>query len=597
MKTKRNILFTSLIIIIYIATVLIYSASLIAEYRTGPERSDFRISELVRETRQNAQANLPGSDPFNRTLLLSMGDLRDLAGLQVLKDGSLIFSYPRDLGGSNAGRSSLVRVKSEKIKAKDGSELTMTAAVYLITPDSIFKKGIIAFAVILLTTIAAIIHLVMLYRSESGKGAVQEKDSEKDKNDFFDDDILEEDSQRIENTLNRTQVMDEPTVEIQDAPIEEKIDDDAYLPDITESSDSEPKPEMDDETFDEEAAEKAISESVKDFDSKSEADSVPAQDEITQAQTVFEEPPLDENSPENADETDVQNATVMEKADESETDAENEENDAEAFDVPVLGTNLTQEEYQALTKGLITDSNDEEPVPEMQVTLPAENTPAKIFTDGLSSRKEEKSLPQTNYLKPLPALPEKKDENVATKPLAGKRPMPEGLFSPETGFGWEEYMMPRLDSELMKSAASDQDLSLFMLNIPKFDWTSEAGEEIIKIIEDCFQFKDLIFEYGESGCSAIMQNINIVNALKTAENLHTQIIATLAKRSIYRVVNIGISSRSLRLISGKRLANEAEQALLHAMNEKNTPIVAFKVNPEKYRKYISREVAKLEGKD
>ena len=575
MKTKKNILFTVLIFTIYIATVLTYAISLLAEYRTGPERADFRISELIRETRQNAQTNLPGSDSFNSALIHSMSNTSDLAGLQVLKDGKLIFSYPKDLSESKAGSSSLVRVKSEKIKGKDGSELTLTAAVYLVTPESISIKGLIAFAVILLTTVGAIIHLILLYRTEKlnetpSQTSKAKDDSESD--DYFDDELLEEDSQRIENTLKRTEDDAKKINSDSDTtadPVDNPVEDEDYLPDIDESMDF--KPDLEDDL------EREIRNEIeKDFDNEetvadAKEENAP-EPESKSEETVYDEPPLENE--------------------ESEPELDDSDNDV-AYEIPVLGTNLTQEEYQALTKDLITEPSEEE-FSEAQYTLPVvENTPAKIFSDGLSQRKPEKETPPTNYLKPLPSLPEKKEE-PALKPAAGNRPMPEGLFSPETGFGWEEYMMPRLDSELMKSAASDQDISLFMLNIPKFDWTSEAGDEIIKIIEETFQFKDLIFEYGESGCSAIMQNMNITKALKTAEDLHTNIISTLAKRNIYRIVNMGISSRSLRMISGKRLANEAEQALLHAMNEKNTPIVAFKVNPEKYRKYIAREVAKLE---
>lgn len=551
MKTKRNILFTTLILIIYIITVLVYAISLFTEYRTGPERTDFRISELVRETRQNAQTNMPGSDSFNSTLIRSMGNVADLAGLQVLKDGKLIFSYPKDLSESNAGRSSFVRVKSEKFKGKDSSELTMTAAVYMVTPDSFAKKGIIAFSVILLTTVAAIIHLVMLYRSDNQSQTQSENDNYQ----------MDDDAKAVKNSAKKQNKSTNFT--IGSAFTDERKSDDLKEPDEKEFTADPVEPSSDDEG--------------------------PIDDV-----TVYEEPPLDSDETVADEIADEQN-----QADESADDSYEDD----SYELPVIGSNLTQEEYQALTKDLIDEpsietepnfeeTNDEPPQP--QYSLPAENTPARIFTDGLSQRKPEKVTPPTNYLKPLPSLPEKKEEEPLLKPVAGTRPMPEGLFSPETGFGWEEYMMPRLDSELMKSASSDQDISLFMLNIPKFDWTSDAGQEIISIIEKTFQFKDLIFEYGESGCSAIMQNMNIREALKTAENLHTDIISTLAKRSIYRIVNIGISSRSLRLISGKRLANEAEQALLHAMNEKNTPIVAFKVNPEKYRKYISREVAKLE---
>ena len=52
---------------------------------------------------------------------------------------------------------------------------------------------------------------------------------------------------------------------------------------------------------------------------------------------------------------------------------------------------------------------------------------------------------------------------------------------------------------------------------------------------------------------------------------------------------IGISSRSLRLISAERLKTEAEQAVEHAATDNESPIVAFRVNPEKYRKFITEE--------
>ena len=52
-------------------------------------------------------------------------------------------------------------------------------------------------------------------------------------------------------------------------------------------------------------------------------------------------------------------------------------------------------------------------------------------------------------------------------------------------------------------------------------------------------------------------------------------------------ISIWISSRSFRLIPGKRLITEAEEALSRAMDDQETAIVAFRVNPEKYRQYIA----------
>ncbi|MBQ2601417.1 MAG: GGDEF domain-containing protein [Treponema sp.] len=236
-----------------------------------------------------------------------------------------------------------------------------------------------------------------------------------------------------------------------------------------------------------------------------------------------------------------------------------------------IASNITQEEYQALTRDLLPD---ESPEPEVQ---------------------EEKKVlsPEDMVLKPIPQLEVKNVEEK--KPVREPRKsVPEGLFSPSTGFCWEEYMIPRLDSELMRAAASDQDLALLSLSIPGLDWTSESGKAVSSIIQNTFRFRDMIFEYGDTGCTAIVQGRNGKQIHDMAENLHTDIIAELARRREYRIVSIGIANRSLRLISGTRLANESEQALLRAQGDTDSPIVEFRINFDKYREFIASGGAKTE---
>ena len=168
-----------------------------------------------------------------------------------------------------------------------------------------------------------------------------------------------------------------------------------------------------------------------------------------------------------------------------------------------------------------------------------------------------------------------------------------GLFSPITGFGWESYMTTRLDSELIRAASSEQDLALFTIRIPCLDRSCQAAKEIDKLILDTFKFKDLVFEYKEDGCTAIIQNVNIDQALVIADNLHIALTSILAKAGLDSIAAIGISTRSLRLISGSRLAAESEQALIHAFEDKESPVIAFRVNPEKYREYLSSEASQV----
>lgn len=162
-----------------------------------------------------------------------------------------------------------------------------------------------------------------------------------------------------------------------------------------------------------------------------------------------------------------------------------------------------------------------------------------------------------------------------------------GLFSEITGFGWESYMLPRLDNELLRSAATEQDVSVFTVRIPGLMWESSAGRRISSKILETAVFKDLVFNYGEDGCTAIIQGLSFDQALKKAETLNKEIEEILKDNSENLKTYIGLSNRSLRLISGSRISNESEQALIHAMEDEESSVVAFKVNPEKYKNYLA----------
>lgn len=162
----------------------------------------------------------------------------------------------------------------------------------------------------------------------------------------------------------------------------------------------------------------------------------------------------------------------------------------------------------------------------------------------------------------------------------------QGLFSPTSGFGWESYLNARLESELVRAASSEHDLALAIIKIPGMTKESAYYGNICQSLLDFFQFKDFIFEYKEDAFAVIVQNKDIDQALQSAEVLHSNLLGTLAAAGEKTKPQIGISSRSLRLISAERLKNEAEQALIHAGEKEDSPIIAFRVDPDKYRKFI-----------
>ena len=164
---------------------------------------------------------------------------------------------------------------------------------------------------------------------------------------------------------------------------------------------------------------------------------------------------------------------------------------------------------------------------------------------------------------------------------------PTGLFSPTTGVGWESYMETRLDSELVRAASSEQDLALVLLRIKGLENNTLMMKRIAAVLLDFFKFRDFVFEYKKDGFAGILLNINLDQAMVLAEAMHTQLTDLLKSENIRGQLAIGISTRSLRLLQGSRLITEANQALEKAFDETGLPIVAFRVNPDKYRQFVA----------
>jgi len=163
---------------------------------------------------------------------------------------------------------------------------------------------------------------------------------------------------------------------------------------------------------------------------------------------------------------------------------------------------------------------------------------------------------------------------------------PEGLFSPLTGFGWEQYLETRLNSELVRAASSEQDISLFIIRVPTMRFDTAVSREICAYLLNEFQFKDMLFEYKSDGFAALKANTAVDEAVSFADTVYAGISDILVKSGTDLKCAIGISSRSVRMLPGSRLIQEASEALEHAFAEPDFPIIAFRANADKYRKFI-----------
>lgn len=506
MKAKRNY-FTVAVCTVYIAAVLAFAASLIFEYSGGTKRAQERFTSLTKDLSRNLKENDTGSAEFSRAILESLGNVSDIAAIQVSSDGKLLFSYPVSIDENKTASSPLIKQLSTSVKGGENSAV-LTAALYTLKPSSIYYKGRVAFLVILAATLAAALNLIIVSKKDTDGDGQEDTDAEKDgTEDYF----FEEEMPDYEKVARKeTDAKEDATVYENDAEEEAAV---------TERTDAE--------------------------------ESAVTRNDVAEVAAVAE-------------------VTAAEDTAVSEVTAEN---------------NAVAEENSYGTEIDSDKTLDFEDQTDIEETIPSVQEKEPVLENGQNAGEEEGAATEdASFAEEIHEEPSLAENNAAQV----------GLFDEKTGFGWEQYMPTRLDSELIRAASSEQDLALFTVRIPGIDWTTPEGKETASIIKDWVKFNDLVFDYGSDGFTAIFQNQNTDAALAEAEKTHTEIVSVLKRaNSSAETPFVGISTRSLRLISGKRLFNESEQALFHAMEDKDSPIVAFRVNPDKYRSYLAGEASKL----
>ena len=214
-----------------------------------------------------------------------------------------------------------------------------------------------------------------------------------------------------------------------------------------------------------------------------------------------------------------------------------------------------------------------------------------IFIAVYPFMRERPANKRSNH-EPLERRPSASSDHIP-EPLAPVRQKPDcveekepssGLFSPETGLGWQQYLDSRLSFELRRSASYDQDLVLALFRGEGLQKRSSEYVRTAKFLLQHFLFQDMLFEYGQNGFAVILPNTELDEAIKEAETFIENVCEKNVSGCIF---SVGISSRNGRLINGNRLITEASMALSKAFNDPDNKIIAFRSDPEKYRQYIA----------
>lgn len=236
--------------------------------------------------------------------------------------------------------------------------------------------------------------------------------------------------------------------------------------------------------------------------------------------------------------------------------------DAVQEDKPKEETTVTQDASTATQEEIATQ--DDSTVAQKETVI--QSSPTSTQESNIKEDEQDKTLQQESS-------PKKQDNYKPTISIA-------------SGFYTEKSIPILLEEKLALSASTEKDLSLILIQIEKLSKSAPSYRDICKTLLEMFKEKENLFEYKNNGFAIINQDCDVNKAMEIAETLYTKIISISSLKGEKMRPTIGISSRSLRLIKSTRLINETEQALLHAKEDADSPIVAFRVNPSKYREYV-----------
>jgi GGDEF domain-containing protein len=159
-----------------------------------------------------------------------------------------------------------------------------------------------------------------------------------------------------------------------------------------------------------------------------------------------------------------------------------------------------------------------------------------------------------------------------------------GMYSPETGLIRGRYLSQGLASALSDAETAETDLALFVIAIPGLTRTSSAGKLVCTVLANQYKTPAHIYEYKESDFAAIVPGADFDRAVQAAEKVYVRLNEILTPFNAAPEIGIGISNRLTRVISASRLISETEHAVEKALSDQENPIVALKINMDKYRK-------------
>ncbi len=150
----------------------------------------------------------------------------------------------------------------------------------------------------------------------------------------------------------------------------------------------------------------------------------------------------------------------------------------------------------------------------------------------------------------------------------------------------QSKLYENLTGELTKASENNEDLSVIVLKIENLDRGNLVSKKIVGLLKEKIATKGSIYAFNTDSYALTLNDTALDGAFATASELQSQISEILKSESMENIVTLGVAARTSRNLDGKTLVTEALQAQKHAEEDPSSAVVAFRVNPEKYRQYV-----------
>lgn len=576
---KRPITIISIIsILLFIAALSWFGIGIYQDGKSGSEHNERVFDTLVFKTVNAANQYKIGTPDFSKKFIEAIGKIENYSALRLEANGNLIYSYPP--AGFSLPSPSLTNTFKKNQIANGGISLTISASMYSIQTNSVYHYAQFAFVLILLGTSISLILLVILRDKKEKTDSKTTDDADKnlsdeinfdygDDNNIFDgnaddSEFLNEPDEKTENEENPFDKIDfgEDESDAEKQINQEKTEN-------LESKDSESEDSASN-SLSENQKENQFFESYNGGENKTNTEYI--EENAQKPTSTQENSGIEEVKPEDFDEnakeselpfaTDISDGDFDIQDDDFFAGLENEKNDED------FSENLNDASYPESEK---TNKNDEKTLEEID-TISKSNTDADgNFGEEEKSEKFEIDSANTNetgdFLSNFDF-----DENAD--------------ISPATGLKMQSSLSENLGEKIKLSLDEKKELTLALLKINNLDRGNAISNKLVEILKDDISKTAEIFEYNSDGYAIILYNEDLSSCAETFDKIYENMTSYLRENNSANEVVIGLSSVSGRNVDSQRLETETAQALSHALEDPDSPIIAFRANPQKYKEYI-----------